>query len=223
MLARADLGGEAQVLCVLAGLKAMAGRFAEARALLLRARSLFQEIGQDSAAAEMCGFFGARIETLAGDAAAAERVLQEKCRVLRRIGNRAGLATGAADLAEALVALGRHDEADRWCTLAAETGAADDAWTQVGWRTSRAKLLACGGNLAEAEVLAREAVAWVESSDALSHRAKTLLDLAEILRLDSRTEEAREAVEEALALFGRKENVAGASRAESRLAELAPA
>jgi tetratricopeptide (TPR) repeat protein len=219
----ADLGGEAQVLSCLAGLVAMAGRFGEARSLLTRALGLFQELGQDTDAAAVGGFFGARIHTLAGDEIAAERVLREKCDVSRRAGDRAGLATGAADLADVLLALGQPEEAERWCSLAEETGADDDVWTQVGWRTARAKLLARDGKLGEAETLVRETVAWIEPSDALNHRAKTLLDLGEILRVGGRTEEAREAVEDALALFARKENIAGASRAESRLAELAPA
>jgi hypothetical protein len=60
-------------------------------------------------------------------------------------------------------------------------------------------------------------------TDALNLRAKTLLDLAEVLRIAGRADEAREAVEDALILFGRKGNIAGASRAESGLAELAPA
>ena len=115
----------------------------------------------------------------------------------------------------------RDDEAERWCSLAEETGAADDAWPHVGWRAAKAKVLARKGRIPEAESLARAAVAWVEPTDALNHHAKTLLDLAEVLRLGNRSAEAREAVEEALALFSRKENVAGASRAESRLAELA--
>jgi DNA-binding SARP family transcriptional activator/tetratricopeptide (TPR) repeat protein len=221
MLAGADPGGQANVLSGLAGLVAMTGRFTEARSLLTRARGLFQELGQT--VADTGGFFGPRVEMLAGDATAAERLLRERCAVSRRNGDRAGLAAGAADLADVLLVLGRHGEAERWCSLAEQTGAHDDVWTQVGWRAARLKLLAHGGDLVAAEALAREAVALVEPSDALNDRAKAFLDLAEILGLGGRTDEAREAVEEALALFGRKENVAGASRAESRLAELAPA
>jgi hypothetical protein len=57
----------------------------------------------------------------------------------------------------------------------------------------------------------------------LNYQAKTLLDLGDVLRRGHRVAEAREAVEEALTLYSRKENIAGASRAESRLAELTPA
>jgi Flp pilus assembly protein TadD len=87
----------------------------------------------------------------------------------------------------------------------------------------RAKLPAREGKHSEAEALAREAVALIEPTDALNYQARTFLDLGDVLGHAHRVTEAREAVEEALNLYSRKENVAGASRAESRLAELTPA
>jgi DNA-binding SARP family transcriptional activator/tetratricopeptide (TPR) repeat protein len=223
MLTDADLGGQASILCCLGGLEAMIGRFAEARQLIAGARAMFTELGQDSIAASDCDLYGARIELLAGDAASAAHILRESCETLYRLGDHANLATRAADLADALRILGHAEEAQQWCALAEETGAADDLATQIGWRSTKAKLLAQRMTLKEAERLAREAVGMAEATDALNNHAKTLLDLAEVLRLAGRAEEAREAAEEALILFGRKGNIAGASRAESRLAELAPA
>jgi tetratricopeptide (TPR) repeat protein len=223
MLTDADLGGQASVLCCLGGLEAMVGRFAEARQHVAGARVMFIELGQDPFAAADCDLFGARIELLAGDVASAAHILQESCETLRRLGDHANLATRATDLADAFRVLGRVDEAQRWCALAEETGAPDDLATQIGWRTTKAKLLAQGMTLDEAESLAREAVDLVEATDALNNHAKTLLDLADVLHLGGRADEAREAVEDALILFGRKGNIAGASQAQSRLAELAPA
>jgi tetratricopeptide (TPR) repeat protein len=223
MLSQADLGGQARVLCRLGSLEAMAGRFAEARSLVADARAMFGELGQDSNAADDCSLFEARIELVAGDVAAASHVLEGNCEALRRMGNYAQLANRAAELAETLLVLGRNREAEQWCWLSEETGASDDVWTQIGWRSAKAKLRAHGGRLADAEALAGEALALVEATDALNHRAKTLLDLAEVVGLGGRAEEAREAAEEALALFSQKGNIAGASRAEVRLAELAPA
>jgi tetratricopeptide (TPR) repeat protein len=223
MLARADLGGQARVLCRLGGLEAMVGRVDEARKLLAAARAMFTELGQDLNVATDCSLFEARIELYAGNVATSARILEEGCAALDRVGDRANLATRAADLAEVMFALGRVKEADRWCTLSEETGADDDVWTQIAWRTARAKLLGHADKLAEAEKLARAVVALAEPTDALNHRAKAQLDLAEILGLGGPSEEARKAVEEALALFCLKGNVAGASLAESRLAGLAPA
>jgi Flp pilus assembly protein TadD len=150
-------------------------------------------------------------------------MLRESCDALRRIGDRAYLSTHAAELADALLLLGNDEEAGRWCSVSEEIGAEDDVIIQIGWRTAKAKLLARGGKLSAAETLAREAVTLIEPTDALNLRAKTLLDLSDVLRHAHRVDEAREAVEEALMLFSRKENTAGASRAQSRLAELAPA
>jgi class 3 adenylate cyclase/tetratricopeptide (TPR) repeat protein len=223
LLAEADRGGEAQVLCYLGSLEAMGGNFADARILLMRARTLFHELGQDSIADGTCGFLEGRVELLSGNVDRARHVLSTSCEALQRIGDQAQLGTRAADLADILLVLGLDDEAERWCLLAKETGAIDDMWTQVGWRSAEARLLARRGTFDSALALAREAVDLLEPTDALNHRAKSLLDLAEVLQLRDRPGDARGAVEEALALFERKGNVAGASRAKERFAELAPA
>ncbi|HWQ00596.1 MAG TPA: BTAD domain-containing putative transcriptional regulator [Gaiellaceae bacterium] len=223
LLREADLGGEAQVLCILGSLEAMAGRFADAQKLLARARSLFDQLGQEAVAAGMCSVHEARSHVLAGDVAAAAQTLLEACRILTRMGDRAVLADRATALADALLVLGRESEAERWSVLAEQTGAADDVWTQMGWRGVKAKLLARRGRIAQAEGLAREAAEMAGITDALNHQAKALLDLAEVLSLAGRTEEAREASEEAVVLYTHKGNTAGASHAASRVAELAPA
>jgi len=139
------------------------------------------------------------------------------------MGDRAVLADRATALADALLVLGRESEAERWSVLAEQTGAADDVWTQMGWRGVKAKLLARRGRIAQAEGLAREAAEMAGMTDALNHQAKALLDLAEVLGLAGRTEEAREASDEAVVLYTRKGNTPGASHTASRVAELAPA
>jgi tetratricopeptide (TPR) repeat protein len=223
MLPEADLGGQALVLCPLSTLEAMVGRFADARSLIAAAGNMIDELGQQAAGAIEWSLNSARIELFAGDVAAAAGILRDSCEALRRMGDRANLANNAAELADCLILLGHDDEAWRWCSLSEESGAVDDVWIQTGWRTAKAKLLARKDRLSEAEILAREAVALIEPTDALNYQAKTLLDLGDVLRRGHRVAEAREAVEEALTLYSRKENIAGASRAESRLAELTPA
>src|SRR5262249_46604877 len=108
---RADPGGDAMVRISLAGLEAMRGNFDVARSLLERARALLEEIGQAAVAHAMAGDVGGEIELLAGDAAAAERAFRESYDALVPIGDRAYLATRAAQLAEAVALCGRRDEA----------------------------------------------------------------------------------------------------------------
>jgi DNA-binding SARP family transcriptional activator/tetratricopeptide (TPR) repeat protein len=221
LLDGADFGGRAVVLSWLGGLEAMAGHFDEARTLVDQAGKLLEALGQVSIARVPC--FEAYVERLAGQPARAEQALRASVATLREMGSTATVATQAAELAGVLLELGRDDEAGEWCTLAEATGAADDFWTQTACRGARARLLARRGDLAPAEALAREVVALTEASDALNHRAKAQLDLAEVLRLGGRHEEAARTVEDAIAVYREKGNVAGASLAASVLAGLAPA
>ena len=85
----------------------------------------------------------------------------------------------------------------------------------------RAKSLARTGAAADAELLARASLALAEQTDALNHRGRVLLDLAEVLRLDARVDEASKYLEDALGCFERKENDASARRARALLEELA--
>ena len=66
------------------------------------------------------------------------------------------------------------------------------------WRQARAKVLARRGDHAEAERLAREAVAIAESTDFLNEQADTYADLAEVLSVAGRAQEAALALGQAL-------------------------
>jgi tetratricopeptide (TPR) repeat protein len=96
-----------------------------------------------------------------------------------------------------------------------------DVDAQYRWRTVCAKVLARKGEYAAAEMLAREAVALTTDTDWLNSRAEVHLDLAEVLQLAGRAEEALAAVNEALQLYEAKENVVAAQRARARRDELA--
>ena len=78
------------------------------------------------------------------------------------LGERIFLSAAAGSLAQALYALDRLDEADDWAARAADLGASDDVLNEMLWRQVRAKVLAHRGEHAEAERLAREAVAMSE-------------------------------------------------------------
>ncbi len=130
------------------------------------------------------------------------------------------LATRAAQLAEALFRLDRHDEAEEWTRVSESNTRADDIGAQFSWRGVRAKLEARRGSLEAGEALAREGVALAERTDAVNQHAMALLDLADVLRVAQRPGEAVPVVESALALFERKGNVPDAARARDLLAEL---
>jgi tetratricopeptide (TPR) repeat protein len=157
----------------------------------------------------------------AGDAVTAERVLREGCEALRSAGDKSYLSTAAAVLAEALVELGRIDEAEEWTRVSEETGSSDDLATQFGWRTQRARVLARRGEYAEAERLAREALAMIEARPAgrpgISWLGDVLLWLADVLRVIGKVPEAREAAEGALETYELKGHIPKIAKARAFL------
>ena len=73
------------------------------------------------------------------------------------------------------------------------------------------------GEPREAERLAHEAVAIAERTDALNVQGDALCDLAEVLAAAGRTDEAAQALEQALERYERKKNLAMAARVRPRL------
>jgi len=79
---------------------------------------------------------------------------------------------------------------------------------------------AASGKHAEAERLAREAVAIAARTHALNLQGDALCDLAEVLADAGEPDEAGAALQQALARYERKENIVMAERVRARLAEL---
>jgi hypothetical protein len=96
---------------------------------------------------------------------------------------------------------------------------ADREW-QIKRRSIRARLLARDGEIRTAQSLAREAVAIAAKTELLWFHGDSLIDLAEVLRFATQTEEAAGAAGDALALYERKGNVVSAGSARRILAEL---
>jgi tetratricopeptide (TPR) repeat protein len=199
---------------------AMLGRFDEARAILTDCRTVLAERGSGIPLGTTLGMDSVEIELWAGDPAAAAEFGAEGCRVLDELGEHSILSTAAGILAQALYALDRLEEADDWAGRAAKLGASDDAITQMLWRQVKAKVLARRGELAEAERLAREAVAVSEKTDFLDSQADVYADLGEVLLLGGRPKEAGVALEQALERYERKGNAVSARRTQARLAKL---
>jgi tetratricopeptide (TPR) repeat protein len=210
---------EARALRALGTMRAMEGDFDEARELVGRARTMLEDLGLRLRAAfvsETLGF----IERLAGDDAAAERVLREGYEVIERVHERGYLSTLAAVLAHTLVAQGRDDEAEGFTKVSEETAAEDDLSSQILWRSARARLLARRGALAEARDLIERAVLIADSTDDINMRADTLLDLSEVYGAAGRVGEAADAARHALDLYQRKGNRVSVVAVEAKLAAL---
>jgi len=210
---------EMAALQTLGGLHAMQGRFELARELAEASRQIADELGPNRFAALCSQFLGA-IEMLAGDPARAEARLRWGYGILERMGERGLRSELAAGLSRALCAQGRDDAALDFARLSGELAVRDDLYAQVERRGPMARVLAGRGNLAEAERLAREAVAMAEQTDMINMRATTLVDLAEVLRLDGRQAEAASLAAEAIAFYQRKGNLVSAAQAGELLGRL---
>jgi tetratricopeptide (TPR) repeat protein len=195
------------------------GRFDESRATLA---ALSEEVHAPSATIPIAftAAFSATVEAVAGDYAAAEAFARQACAILNASGERGWLARTLTELGQYLYALGRLDEAEDAARQGGEIGASDDIVTQLVSLQVRAKVLARHGATAEAERLAREAVALGARTDMLNLQAVAALDLAEVLELGGRPDAATDEVARALALFERKGNLVLANRTRIKLNEL---
>jgi len=207
--ASGDHRTEGIVLSLLARLHAMRGEFAEARRLTVHARALLEELGRTVVAAST-SLASSGIELLAGDPLTAEQELRRDHAALTELGERYLLSTVAGELARVLYAQGRYDEADAMSHEAEELADDDDIASQTLWRSVRAKILAQRGSTKEALALAWEAIEIIERTDAHVMRAETFVDLAEVLRLAEREDEADGWLEKAIALLDAKENLVAA-------------
>ncbi|HEX7148993.1 MAG TPA: AAA family ATPase, partial [Actinomycetota bacterium] len=155
---------EMAALHTLAALHAMAGRIDQARALGEEAAQIAGKLGPSRFAA-ICAQFLGQVELLAGDPAAAERWLRWGAGILERMGERGLRAEMTANLARALAAQGRDDEALELAGLSGELAVRDDLYSQVERRGPLALVLARRGRLEEAERLAAEAVELAADTD----------------------------------------------------------
>jgi predicted ATPase/class 3 adenylate cyclase len=216
---KGDRKPEALLESALSHLEAMRGNVDESRRLYRDSRAMLEELGWTFLAA-MTSFDSAPVEILAGDLEAAEAELRRDYDTLERMGETNYISTTAALLAEVLFRQGDFDGAEKCTRICEELAAHDDVVSQFRWRSVRGKILASRGRFAEAETLAREAVALIRRSDDLNSQAEASLDLAEVLRLADRPLEAAGAAREALALFEAKGNTVAAAIARATLDEL---
>ena len=203
----------------LAGLEAMRGRFAAARALCSRAKSVFREVGQRRRLAD-AGFYSGLIEKLAGVPQDAERELRLSYDTLEQIGETALLSTVAAELAEAIHLQGRAREAEQLTEESERLAVDNDVESQVRWRIARAKLFAGRGDLDAGRALAQEAVRRSSAVEFPNLQAGALVALAEIEAASGHSAEAKEIASKALDLYRAKGNLVSEATVETFLAQL---
>ncbi len=216
---RAELNPRLAVslLATRAHLEAMGGQFTDARSLIRDATALANDNGLinmlDTHVLPASGF----IELLAGNAPGAERILMEACEAMERIGELGFLSSVTPILIDALIEQGK-DEAgfalsDRWHVD--RLTIPEDADAQIGWRRTRARLLARRGDWTEAEMLGREAVAMAAKTDYLEDRSAAHDALAEVLELAGRPADSGVHRQEAMRFRNAKGIVAAPSEVRS--------
>jgi class 3 adenylate cyclase/tetratricopeptide (TPR) repeat protein len=205
---------EAGLATTLAGLRAMEGRFAEARELYADSIAVYEEFGLRFRRA-VRSIVGAQIESLAGDLAAAERELRIGYSMLEEMGERAVRSTLAGFLADVVSLQEHYDEAEHFVRIARETAAETDIVPQVLWRQALARTTLRRGDAEAAEELARRAAELAGETDFLDLRAGTLVALGQVLHEGGKREEALASLEQARALYVLKWNVAALQIAKS--------
>jgi predicted ATPase len=213
-----DRRAEANVCGALAQLRAMQGDFDEARAMYRKEVSLLHDLGVSRESAST-SIESARVEILAGDLEAAEAHLRRDDALLAELGERYFRSTVAGMLGRVLLLRGDVAEAEAFVVLAEALSEADDAWSQVLWRSARARLLA-GSAPDRALELAQGAVDFAESTADLELRGDAWSDLGEVHDVLGNADDAAKALGQAHALYELKGDVTSAARAGRRLDEL---
>jgi ATP/maltotriose-dependent transcriptional regulator MalT len=212
-----DPWAQATILDESSLLYALAGRFADARASIARAQSLYHglEIKLNN-----CALLIGEIEMAAGNPAAAEPELRKGCQALRAKQNRGILCSYLSVLAEAVYAQGRLDEAYQLTQQAEAISPVRDPDAQTKWRAVRAKVLARRGQFAAARQLVDEAAAIAAPSCSTVLQAYALEAHAEVSRLAGAPEEAADRLRQALHMYEERRASALAGRTRAALASL---
>ena len=217
--ASGDPWAEARILTPLSELYAYAGRFADARAGVARAQSVYSRSGEKLGRAYLA-YPAGQTELIAGDPAAAERYLREAYEMFHAAGERGNISGITGMLAEALYTQGRLDEAQQLTEEAQAATAPDDPDGQARWRATRAKLLARRGQFPAARKLADEAEALISPTSWEALKAEILIAKAEVNRLAGAPRQAADYLRAALRIYQDQHAVPLAEQVTTALASL---
>jgi len=164
--------------------------------------------------------FAGLILGLQGRWAEGARYLEERADLGRSLGDAGHGSTDAAWASRLRGRAGEAAAAITWADEAERLGAPDDFATQAGLRQGRALAYATLSRTSEAEEIARDAVAILETTDALTEIADGYDDLAVVLEAAGKHAEAVEALRHAHDLATRKDDRARMRIFNERLAAL---
>ncbi len=174
-----DRHAEAVIRGILGSLVACQGSFDRARELASQSLATLEDLRMDVAYARMC-LESWRVEMLAGELLAAERVLRDAYDRLQSLGETYLLSTVSGLLGQTVYELGRFEEAESLGLECRELATEDDIDTQTLWRCLLGKVVARKGSPGEGERLIREALEMLAPTDDLPYQCASLLDLAAV-------------------------------------------
>jgi ATP/maltotriose-dependent transcriptional regulator MalT len=204
----------AQLLVVQGLLTAMIGDFDRARELAEDGLRLRLELGRSVAYAALT-MPRASIELLAGDGAAAAELLSRAQEMLEPTGERGYLSTVQGMRALAFTLEQRFAEAEALADESRRVGSEDDITTQIYWRIAKARAAGAGGRHEEARRLAAEVIGLATRYDVFDTPV-SIVHVAHLLEPD----DARAALERAVAGADAKGNVVTAAQARAKLEAL---
>jgi len=206
-------------LCGCAQLEAMRGGFDRARELYTSGRAVLSEVG-GSVLAASTALDSSTVELLAGNPAAAVRDLVRDAEVLEAMGERYLLSTMDAVRAQALLALGRVDEAEAACAKAERGSAGDDVETLALVRTVRAQLHLLAGRVDWAAAAVESAAELLRGAEAPNIVADAAVVSARVAAARGDRDAADRELARAIALYRVKGNDVSEQRAADVRAEL---
>lgn len=195
-------------------LLAQTGDIEGARAALATMREMVEHLGQRFMLWAGWSQNRARIELTAGDPCLAEEALREGYDALTEIGERAFASTQAGQLAHALLAQHRDEEAHAYARASRELAGKTDVLSIILGSSAEARVLANAADGDTALELAEDAVALALTTEWPNIQADALLDLGEVHLALGQVDEADRAAVRAVDVFARKGNVAGRRQAE---------
>ncbi|MDP9256421.1 MAG: hypothetical protein M3Q31_07700, partial [Actinomycetota bacterium] len=215
-----DKKASSSALMAQAAFESLGGHGEVARDLIAQARALLEEVPLTVWLAGPLTQFAGWVELMSGEPVRAEQELRWGYDKLLEIGEASWLSTVAAILAESVHAQGRDAEAEE-LTLESEASAgAEDAYSQALLRSVRAKVVARRGLTDTALQLARDSVAFADTTDFLHLRWYARMSNANVLRVAGDAPGASRLAQDALSLATQKGSVVGVKAARALLAGL---
>jgi tetratricopeptide (TPR) repeat protein len=195
------------------------GKFDEGWELLDAARRISDELANGSWTAGVA-FCSVALGLDSGRLEPAERDVVKVLGMLEGTGERGWSSTLRAELATIQLEQGRVDDAWANAEISREAVLEEDVSAEGFWRAITARILSSRGDHDEAMRLFREAIAIFRTTDEINHLANGLVWLAWVADRAGLRDEAEAALREAIEVYERKGNVAGAAKARDRLAAL---